>query len=69
MASSLSVAPIQCARDPDPNRRLEEEPAEGLYNLAQKFQAEGNERARIETLEFIVKRYPSSRFANMAKGV
>src|SRR5262245_47983311 len=67
MASSLSFAPIQCSHDPDPNRRLEEEPAQGLYDLAQKFHQEGNEASRIETLEYIVKRYPASRFANMAK--
>ena len=67
MTSSIAVAPIQCSHDPDPNKRMEEEPAQGLYDLAAKFHTEGNEASRIETLRYIVARYPSSRFANMAK--
>jgi outer membrane protein assembly factor BamD (BamD/ComL family) len=67
MASSFAIAPVQCAHDPDPNRRMEDEPGQALYELAQKFHDEGNERSRVETLEYIVKRYPSSRYANMAK--
>jgi outer membrane protein assembly factor BamD (BamD/ComL family) len=67
MASSFAVAPVQCSHDPDPNQRMEEEPGQALYELAQKFHDEGNERSRVETLEYIVKRFPSSRYANMAK--
>ena len=62
-----ALAPFQCSSKPGPERRLEDEPGQALYQLAQQFKAEGNDRARVETLEYIVKRYPSSRFAEMAK--
>jgi hypothetical protein len=65
--SWLAVAPFQCASDPDPKKAMEEEPGQALYGLARKFHERGDERARVETLRYIVDRYPSSRFAEMAK--
>jgi len=62
-----STAPFQCASKVDPDKRMEEEPAEVLYGLAERFEAQGDARARAETLRYIVSRYPSSRFAIMAK--
>ena len=67
IAASFMTAPFQCARKIDPDRRLEDEPAEVLFALAEKFKAEGNPAARAETLRFLVARYPASRFAEMAK--
>ncbi|APR77117.1 Hypothetical protein A7982_02464 [Minicystis rosea] len=66
LAASLS-APIQCGSKIRPEHRLEEEPAEALYKLAERFASTGDQKARIETLRFIVERYPSSRFAQAAK--
>lgn len=60
-------APFQCASEIDPQRRREEEPAEALYGLAEQFKARGERAAQVTTLRYIVKRYPSSRFAEMAR--
>jgi outer membrane protein assembly factor BamD (BamD/ComL family) len=60
-------APVQCARDPDPDRAIEEEPGEALYGLAEQFRERGDTKARKDTLAYLVQRYPSSRFAARAK--
>ncbi len=64
---SLSTAPFQCASEPDPNKRREETPGEALYGLAEQFRAGSDKEAQIRTLEYLVKRYPSSRESEMAK--
>ncbi len=66
LATALT-APLQCARKPTVEMRTEDDPAEVLYTLAEKFKAEGNPTARAETLRFLVSRYPESRFAQAAK--
>jgi outer membrane protein assembly factor BamD (BamD/ComL family) len=66
LAAAMS-APFQCSGKVRPETRMEEEPAEALYKLAERFAARGDQRARLETLRFIVERYPSSRFSEMAK--
>lgn len=66
LALSLS-APFQCASDPDPNRRLEDSPAEALWDLAERFESEGDDAARRTTLEQLVERYPSSSEARRAR--
>ncbi len=66
LAASVS-APVQCGSKPRPDLRTEEEPAEALYKLADRFAAQGDQKARIDTLRFIVERYPTSRFAQAAK--
>ena len=62
----LGTAPFQCASDPDPNRRIEDTPAEALWGLSEKFRASGNEAARRDTLTHIVETYPNSREARRA---
>lgn len=66
-AVSLSNAPLQCASEPDHSLRREETPGEALYGLAQQFKAKGNEQAWRQTLEYLVARYPNSRYAEMAR--
>jgi outer membrane protein assembly factor BamD (BamD/ComL family) len=66
-ASVAFAAPLQCARKTGPEMRTEDDPAEVLYTLAGRFQAEGNAAARAETLRFLVSRYPESRFAQAAR--
>lgn len=66
-AASFLTAPLQCARKVEPDRRVEDDPAEALYKLAETFKAQGNAPARGETLRFLVASYPRSRFAEMAK--
>jgi hypothetical protein len=67
LSSALSGAPFQCASEPDPNRALEETPGEALYELAVEFKKKGDDEAWRETLEYIIDRYPASRFAQTAK--
>ncbi len=67
LAAGLT-APFQCARRaPPPEQRMEDDAAEVLYSLADKFKAEGNQVARAETLRFLIARYPVSRFTEAAK--
>jgi hypothetical protein len=66
LAAALT-APFQCARKTPPTQRLEDDAAEVLYALAERFKAEGNQAARAETLRFLVERYPESRFAAAAR--
>jgi len=64
--ASTASAPVQCARNPDPEHAIEEDPAEALYGLAEQFRDQGDPGARKSTLLYIRKRYPSSRFADRA---
>lgn len=64
---ALSVAPYQCAREPDPNRRIEDDPAEVVYKLAGRFKDEGKAEARATTLRYLVERFPTSRYAKTAR--
>lgn len=66
LAAALT-APLQCGRKPPPEQRTEDDAAEVLYTLAEKFKAEGNQAARAETLRFLMERYPASRFAQTAR--
>ena len=67
LLAAAGSAPYQCASKAGPERRIEEEPAEALYDLAGKFKAEGNTRAQAETLRYLVDKFPASRFAVAAK--
>jgi hypothetical protein len=66
-AALIALAPIQCAHDPDPNARREDSPGDALWTMSQKFEAEHNDTAAKETLEYLVAQYPSSRHADAAK--
>ena len=64
---SLSLAPFQCASDPDETLRQEETAPEALWGLAERFRAEHDEHARARTLRYLVDHYPSSRWAERAR--
>ena len=64
---SASQAPLQCGGGDDPSRAIEETPGQALYELAQDFKARGQLQAWRSTLERLIARYPSSRFAVAAK--
>jgi outer membrane protein assembly factor BamD (BamD/ComL family) len=66
-AGLLGQAPLQCASDPEPSLRRYETPGEALYDLATQFKAKGDDKAWRTTLEYLIARYPSSRFAERAK--
>jgi TolA-binding protein len=58
---------MQCASDPESELRTNETPGEALYGLAQEFKARGDTAGWRTTLEYLIHRYPSSRFATMAQ--
>ena len=66
-ATLVSQAPLQCSHDPEPDVRTYETPPEALYDLATRFKAKGNQSAYRSTLEYLIERYPNSRFALRAK--
>jgi hypothetical protein len=64
----IALAPMQCGGgSDDPSLLRYEGPGEALYDLAQRFKAKGDEPAYVDTLRFIVARYPNSRRAVTAK--
>jgi hypothetical protein len=63
----FGTAPFQCANDPEPAERLEDSPAEALWNLAERFHEQNMEDARRQTLHQIIDQYPSSREAGQAQ--
>lgn len=63
----LSGAPLQCGSEPEPELRRYETPGEALYGLAGQFKAKGDTAAWRTTLEYLIARYPNSRFAAMAR--
>lgn len=64
---SLGNAPLQCAKKPDPDLRVEDTAGDALWDLAEDFRAKGNPQAARETLQFLVERYPSNRHADTAR--
>jgi len=67
LALLFSGAPMQCQSEPPPEQRRYERPSEALYELAERFKREGEQKAWRTTLETIIERYPNSREAVMAK--
>ena len=63
----IFLAPIQCGSAPRDRPEFEDSPAQALWELSERFEAEGDEDARRRTLEHLVERYPSSRFAERAR--
>jgi len=62
-----SLAPFQCSKSYDPTLRRDDDPGDALYELAQDFKARGDDKSYRETLQFLLKRYPSSRRAAKAR--
>jgi hypothetical protein len=67
LAALALNAPLQCSGSEDPSLRREETPGEALYGLATQFKAKGEKDSWRSTLEYLVARYPNSRFAGMAR--
>lgn len=63
---SLGFAPLQCGSG-DPEDLPSETPPEALYRLSEHFARQGDDQARVETLRYLIERYPNSRFAVRAK--
>lgn len=67
LAFAFALAPMQCASRRSYELRREETPAEALWTLAERFDAQRNRDARDETLRFLVQHAPGSRFAARAR--
>ena len=67
LALLLAMAPVQCTKKPDPERRMEESGDDGVWALAEDFKAKGNQEAYLATLRFLVTHYPGSRRAAHAR--
>jgi outer membrane protein assembly factor BamD (BamD/ComL family) len=67
MAAVFAVAPLQCPHETDAAHCWDDAPGDGLWDLAQKFRDAHDDAAARRTLEFLVERYPSSRFAPAAR--
>ena len=65
-ALALGNAPLQCGSGESEGARYET-PPEALYDLAQRFKKQGKEDSRKQTLEYLIERYPNSRFAMRAR--
>jgi hypothetical protein len=67
VAVLLAVAPLQCGHTPEAELQEDETPGDALWMLAQTFHAEHRDAAERQTLEFLVERYPASRWAAPAR--
>jgi hypothetical protein len=67
LAIALALAPLQCGSPPSEHPELEDSPAEAVWDLSERFAAQGDDDARRSTLEYLIERYPSSRFAERAR--
>jgi hypothetical protein len=66
-AALMSVAPIQCGHTPEAELREDETPGDALWALAQRFKAGHDVAGERRTLEYLVERYPASRWVGPAK--
>jgi hypothetical protein len=67
LVGALAGAPLQCGSEPEPALRRYETPDEALYELSERFKQRGDRNAWQATLEYLVERYPNSRFAARAR--
>ena len=66
-AAILSTAPMQCGHTPDAELREDETPGDALWQLAQRFKAAHDDAGEKRTLEYLVERYPVSRWVPSAR--
>ncbi|HEY5243886.1 MAG TPA: hypothetical protein VIJ22_20535 [Polyangiaceae bacterium] len=62
-----STAPLQCGHTPEAELREDETPGDALWTMAQKFHDSHDVAAERATLEYLVERYPASRWVSPAK--
>jgi hypothetical protein len=66
-AGLLATAPLQCGHTPDAELREDETPGDALWQLAQRFHAAHDAPGEKRTLEYLVERYPASRWVPAAR--
>lgn len=66
-AALVSTAPMQCGHTPEAELQEDETPGDALWGLAQKFKAASDPAGEKRTLEYLIERYPASRWVSPAK--
>jgi hypothetical protein len=66
-AAVFAIAPLQCPHENDAAHCWDDAPGDGLWDLAQKFREAHDEAGARRTLQFLLDRYPSSRYAPAAR--
>jgi hypothetical protein len=66
-AALLSGAPLQCGHTPDAELREDETPGDALWQLAARFKTASDAAGERRTLEYLVDRYPASRWVPAAR--
>ena len=66
-AALLSTAPMQCGHTPDAELREDETPGDALWGLAERFKGSHDEAGEKRTIEYLVERYPASRWVGPAR--
>jgi len=67
LLSAASTAPMQCGHTPDAELQEDETPGDALWGLAQKFKAAHDDAGEKRTLEYLIERYPASRWVSPAR--
>jgi len=67
LASAASSAPLQCGHTPEAELQEDETPGDALWRLAQKFRDRHDSAAERQTLQYLVERYPASRWVAPAR--
>ncbi len=63
----LATAPIQCGHSSDASLREDDAPGDALWALAAQFRDAHDQAAERRTLEYLVSRYPVSRWVPAAR--
>jgi hypothetical protein len=63
----LATAPLQCGHSSDARLREDETPGDALWTLAAQFREAHDEGAEKRTLQYLVSRYPASRWVTAAR--
>jgi hypothetical protein len=64
---SSGLAPLQCGQTPEAELQEDETPGDALWRLAQKFHDRHDGAAERQTLQYLVERYPASRWVAPAR--
>jgi TolA-binding protein len=67
LSAALASAPLQCGHAADANLEQDETPGDALWQLSLRFKQSHDPAAARRTLEYLVERYPASRWAPAAR--
>ena len=65
--SNCPLSPLPRGHDYDPNLRKDESPGDALWDLSRRFHDAHDDAAARKTLEYLVQKYPASRWTPAAR--